>query len=185
MANTDLVLLAKARKFDLDALGEIYDLYSPGIYRYAVRLLGDVQLAEECVAETFSRFLIALRAGGGPQDRLQAYLYRVAHNWITDQYRRKPPSTLPFDDALTADDHDAELAASDPYLRQRVRAALACLTADQRQVIALKFLEGLDNEAIAEVLQKPVGAVKALQHRALAALRRILLSEGEFEYETG
>jgi RNA polymerase sigma-70 factor (ECF subfamily) len=59
------------------------------------------------------------------------------------------------------------------------------LTADQRQVIALKFLEGLDNEAIAEVLQKPVGAVKALQHRALASLRRILLSEEEFEHETG
>ena len=185
MADADLALLAKARNFDLDALGEIYDRYSPGVYRYAVRLLGDVQLAEECVSETFSRFLTALRAGGGPQDCLQAYLYRVAHNWITDQYRRKPPSALPLDDALPAGDNDPELAASDPYQRQRVRAALACLTADQRQVIALKFLEGLDNEAIAEVLQKPVGAVKALQHRAMASLRRILLSEEEFEHETG
>jgi len=91
-------LLKLARRFDQQTLGEIYDQYSPGLYRYAMRLLGNVDLAEECVAETFSRFLHALRGGGGPQDHLQAYLYRVAHNWITDQWRRQPPPPMQLDE---------------------------------------------------------------------------------------
>jgi RNA polymerase sigma-70 factor (ECF subfamily) len=65
-------LLAGARQFELQALGEIYDRYSPGLYRYIVRLLGDALLAEDCVAETFRRFLAALKAGRGPQEALQA-----------------------------------------------------------------------------------------------------------------
>jgi RNA polymerase sigma-70 factor (ECF subfamily) len=58
--------------------------------------------------------------------------------------------------------------------RKRIRAALALLTPDQRQVVSLKYLEGWDNEQIALTLRKPVGSVKSLQHRALGALRRAL-----------
>ncbi len=58
-------LLAQAKEQDVRALEDIYDLYSPRLYRYAVRLLGDACSAEDCVAETFSRFLQALRHGGG------------------------------------------------------------------------------------------------------------------------
>ena len=63
----------------------------------------------------------------------------------------------------------------------RVRAALARLTDEQRQVIVLKFYEGLSNEEVASAINKPVGAVKALQHRALAALRRALAQVVEVE----
>jgi RNA polymerase sigma-70 factor (ECF subfamily) len=56
----------------------------------------------------------------------------------------------------------------------QVRIALQHLTTDQQQIIALKFLEGLSNEEVANVLGKPVGAIKSLQHRALAALQRQL-----------
>ena len=87
----DTELLQQAWRFEEQALAAIYDRFSPGLYRYAWRLLGDVHLAEECVAETFSRFLHALQGGRGPQEYLQAYLYRVAHNWITDYYRRRTP----------------------------------------------------------------------------------------------
>ena len=84
-------LLRRARKFDQQALAEIYDSYSTGLFGYALRLLGDTNLAEECVAEAFTRFLNALHSGKGPKDHLKAYLYRIAHNWITDYYRRHPP----------------------------------------------------------------------------------------------
>jgi RNA polymerase sigma-70 factor (ECF subfamily) len=62
--------------------------------------------------------------------------------------------------------------------RERARYALLSLTPDQRQVIMLKFLEGWQNPEIARALNKPVGAVKSLQHRGLAALRRILIPDG-------
>ncbi len=179
MPDPETSLLERARYFDLDALGEIYDLYSPGIYRYAVRLLGDETQAEECTAETFSRFLLALKNGGGPRDHLQAYLYRVAHNWITDLYRRTPPPPLPLDEEVRCQEEGPAQAVASRIEQQQVRAALRRLTPEQRQVVLLKFLEGWENEMIAAAIGKPVGAVKSLQHRAVNALRRLLLPEEE------
>lgn len=167
-------LLQGARRFDQQALGEIYDLYSGKLYGYAMRLLGSQDLAEDCVADTFSRFLLALKNGGGPQDHLQAYLYRIAHNWITDTYRRQPPPALELKEELAAQDKSVELGAEEHFQQNRLRNALRMLTEDQRQVIALRFLEEMENEEVAAVMQKEVGAVKALQHRAVASLRRIL-----------
>ena len=169
-------LLAGARTFEKIALTHIYDRYSTPLYRYAVRLVGDADLAEECVAETFSRFLHTLHRGGGPRRHLQAYLYRVAHNWITDHYRREPP--LPLDPSLgTGNDYDLSHAVEQRLEGEQLRAALRLLTPDQRQVVVLKFLEDWENQEIAHVLGKSVGAVKSLQHRALAALRRILIAD--------
>ncbi len=171
-------LLRGARRLEMQTLAEIYDQYSPGLYRYAMRLLGDEQLAEDCVAETFSRFLRVLHAGGGPRDYLQAYLYRVAHNWITDQYRRTQPPQISLDQTFSLDDGtDTLLTVAASLEQDRVRAALRLLTPDQRQVIVLKFLEGWSNREVAAAMSKTEGSVKSLQHRALASLKRILLSE--------
>lgn len=173
--STEKQLLKGARVFDRASLAEIYDRYSPGLYRYAIRLLGDSHQAEECVAETFSRFLHVIKGGGGPREHLQAYLYRIAHNWVTDQYRRQPPLPLDPDYEIEADpDNDPKLSGGDVFLADQVRSALMQLTPTQRQVIVLKFLEGWSNAEIAKTMKRPVGAVKSLQHRALAALNRLL-----------
>lgn len=170
-------LLERARQFDRHALAKIYDLYSPGLYRYALRLLGDDQLAEECVAETFSRFLYALRDKRGPRDYLQAYLYRVAHNWIVDFYRHNPPlDALEEGDSVAKD--DPESAVDKNLQSARLRRAVLHLTPAQQQVILLKYVEGWENEAIAKALHKPVGAVKSLQHRALSRLAQLMSEEG-------
>jgi RNA polymerase sigma-70 factor (ECF subfamily) len=168
-------LIQRARQFEEAALAEIYDTYSPGVYRYAMRLLGDASQAEDCVADTFLRFLQALRSQGGPQDHLQAYLYRIAHNWITDQYRRQPPPPLPLLEDLVSPDDELFQGVFDTIEKKRVRGALRCLTPEQRLVINLKYLEGWENEHVALILEKPISAVKSLQSRALRALRRILL----------
>lgn len=174
---TDRELLQRAQKYEMQALAEIYDRWSPALYRYAIRLLGEADLAEECVAETFSRFLVALKQGHGPRDYLQAYLYRIAHNWITDHYRRSAPLIVPLDPNLHADaGAESSRQVIQDLERQQIRAAMSYLTPDQQQVIMLKYVEQWDNEAIARALGKPVGAIKSLQHRALDNLRRILLS---------
>ena len=176
MVKTEKHLLREARRFDAQALAEIYDLYSPRLYRYAARRLGTSQQAEDCVAETFSRFLHALQAGGGPKEHIQAYLYRVAHNWITDQYRREPPPPLQLDHNLQADEYNNPPQLVARRLNQeRVRSALKLLTSDQQQVVMLKFLEGWSNKEIANAMNKTEGAIKSLQHRGLAALQRILI----------
>ncbi len=169
------VLCARVRTLDEHALAEMYDQYSPALYRYALRLLGDDDLAEECVADTFSRLLIALNNGGGPREYLRAYLYRVAHNWVSDSFRRRHLSTLPLGTDLQAEcDKEPQQALAAEIERQDVRQALAKLTSDQRQVIVLRFLEDWEYEDISRVLNKPVGAVKALQHRGIKSLRRFL-----------
>jgi RNA polymerase sigma-70 factor (ECF subfamily) len=185
MSRPEAALLERAKRFDFDVLAEIYDRYSPGLYRYAMRLLGNSDTAEDCVAETFSRFLHVLQGGRGPDTHLQAYLYRVAHNWITDYYRRQPPPPLSLDLVLQlpADSNPVREAMARMQAEQ-VRAALTLLTPDQRQVVVLKFFHGWKNEQVAAALEKPVGAVKSLQHRAINALRRILITLEAEDYET-
>jgi len=171
--------LPGVRRLEPEALGAAYDALSPALFRYAYRLLGDTQIAEDVVAETFSRLLNAIRNDGGPRTYLRAYLYRVAHNLAMDHHRATPTLALEDDESrrLAVDplpDEVGDIAAA--------RRALWRLTAEQRQVIVLKFYQGLSNEEVAAALDKPVGAVKSLQHRALEALRRILnLTSGEME----
>jgi RNA polymerase sigma-70 factor (ECF subfamily) len=170
-------LLQRARQYDLQAIAEIYDTYSLRLYRYAVRLLGSQDLAEDCIAETFTRFLQALQAGHGPDDFVQAYLFRMAHNWITNFYQREP---MPAKE-LGEEQEDKQIGTEEKVEQRHrldcIRAALQKLTSDQRQVIVLKYLEGWQHEEIAKIIKKPLGAVKSLQHRALASLERILESE--------
>jgi RNA polymerase sigma-70 factor (ECF subfamily) len=171
-------LLEGARRGDVAALTAIYDAHSPGLYRYACRVLGDPSLAEECLSETFARFLGALRDRRGPTSDVQAYLYRVAHNWITDTFRRGPPPTTDIEGLAIGDDAPSpEEQTSFQWERARTRRALARLTPDQRQVIVLHYVEEWDHARIAQVLGKPVGAVKSLQHRGLARLRRLMSRE--------
>jgi RNA polymerase sigma-70 factor (ECF subfamily) len=165
-------LLQRASQFDTTALAEIYDAFSPGLYRYAMRLIGDACLAEDCVAETFSRYLKALQTHHGPRDHLQAYLYRIAHNWIVDLYRNHD-STVALSESLECDGYTEEEAAR--HMRQKqVRKAIRSLTPDQQRVISLKYLEHWSNDEIARLLHKPIGAVKSIQHRALSALHKRL-----------
>lgn len=173
-------LLQRARSFENQALAEIYDRFSPGLYRYAMRLLGDSILAEECLGDTFSRLLQSLKSHRGPRDHLQAYLYRIAHNWITDHYRKTPPPMIPIEDTEPADPGPTpEKVVAMRHQTQRVRAAMLQLTPDQRQVLILRFLEEWNIEQVAAALGKPEGAVKSLQHRGLAAMKKLLHAEVE------
>lgn len=173
-------LLTRAQKLETQALIQVYDRYSDEIYRYAMRMSGDPDLAEECVAETFARLLEAFRRGRGPRQFLRAYLYRIAHNWLTDQFRARR-GDISLENALPLPAPDDPVAEAEMLIRQQtVRAALLRLTPDQRQVILLRYVEGWELEEIARTLRKPVGAIKALQHRAIARLRRLLTApEGQ------
>ena len=171
-------LLSGALRFDEASLAEIYDRYSPELYVYAVRQLGEADLAEECVSETYSKFLDIIKRGRGPRNYLRAYLYRIAHNWISDSYRRQPPPHIQLDQNLPDNPQTRPAEIIENALQnEQVRAALSHLTPNQRQVIVLKFIEGWKHKEISDALGKPIGAVKALQHRGMATLRKILLVE--------
>ncbi|MGB2896533.1 MAG: sigma-70 family RNA polymerase sigma factor [Anaerolineales bacterium] len=185
MASNEVQLLEGARRLDESALAEIYDSLSPELYYYACRLVGDTETAEDVVSETFFRFLRALGAGGGPEDHLRAYLYRIVHNLAVDHHRRQtePLENQEPDMQRSSSAENPDDAVELSLAQAQAREVLWRLTHEQRQVIMLKFFQGLSNEEIAAVLEKPVGAVKSLQHRGLKSMRRIL--ENDFAFTEG
>lgn len=172
-------LLSRAKAWDQAALAKIYDRYNTELYAYAIKWVGNPGLAEECVAETFYRFLDVLRRGKGPDRYLRAYLYRTAHNWLVDQHKQRPTANLQdvTENPHTTVESDEPSPLEATLHNSRVtetEAALSQITADQRQALILRFIEGLSLKEVARVMERSVGAIKGLQHRGLAAMRRVL-----------
>ena len=168
--------------FDRQSLIASYERYNAELFRYAYRLLGDCETAEDCVSETFYRFLKAVRDGLGPLENTRAYLYRVARNWITDYYRSQPMRMTSLDIELDGDpESNPSKQAAENLEREHLRAAVLSLPPDQQQVIILRFMEDWSHEDVAAALGRTVEATRTLQHRALVSLRQYLqLDEAGF-----
>lgn len=156
-------------------LTDLYEKHSPELFRYAYRLLGDQQLAEDCVAEVFSRLLQAVSRGITELQNARAYLFRMAHNWVTDHYRRRQPEGAEALEEIRDEHSNPAQIVSAELERRRVRTALLQLPEDQRRVIELHLLERWSHEEVAQALGRTVEATRALQYRALVALRKLLV----------
>ena len=173
----EATLIQRAKEGDPAAFAEIYDRHQPAIYRYIFYRVGDAATAEDLTSEVFVHLVDSIEDFTYRGRPLLAWLYTIARNLVTDHHRSTERATrVPLDEGLVDDVTGPEDAAGHALAQQRLAAAVDQLTEDQRQVILLKFFEGLDNKTVARLLRKPYGAVKALQHRGLAALRRILQS---------
>ena len=158
-------LVARAKRGDGDAFGELYRLYHAPLYRLArAHLRGG---AEDAVAETFLRAWKALPGYRDTGSPFVAWLYGIARHVVIDeirgQARVEPRAEVPGGRVEWKVDDELILAA-----------AIGRLPDEQRQVVELKFLMGATNAEVAAALGKSVGAVNAKQWRALAALRRML-----------
>jgi RNA polymerase sigma-70 factor (ECF subfamily) len=174
----ETALLKRAKAYDAAALAELYDRYAPRMYAYIYRRVSDAAVAEDLTGELFLRVLRAVQSEQVWHNSFSAWLYRIAHNLVVDHYRRRPPEPpLSLDETRLVADDDPAVAAEEALARDRLRAALSRLTPEQQQVLALRFGEGLTAREAAQVMAKTTGAVEALQHRAVAALRRILAGE--------
>lgn len=170
----------KVRSLDHDELSVVYDDYHPLVYKYIYRRVGNIEVARDLTAEVFSRLLEAVHKGTGPSVSIRAWLFRVAHNIVIDHYRRRNSNQhLPIEEQVSGNNPDPEERAETNRQIDEIREALSLLTPDQQQVLALKFLEGLSNSEVAEIIGKTVGAVKALQHRALSSLQKQLIRVDE------
>jgi RNA polymerase sigma-70 factor (ECF subfamily) len=177
-------LLRRVRSLDEAALAAVFDTYYPRLYRYIYQHLRHQATAEELAAEVFARMLEQLAWGGGPRRHLRAWLYRVAHNLVVDESRRRVHRDHQvLEEWMAVGGQDVEGEVHQAVAWQHGRAALAELTAQQRAVIILKYLEGWTNKEVARVLETTEGAVKSLQHRGLAAMRRTLVQNGVTQEE--
>ncbi len=174
LAADDRELLEQARRYDHDALAELYDRYALRIYTYLYRRVGSAQAAEDLTSDVFVSVLEAIQARKPWKVSFRAWLYRIAHNIVVDWYRSGSGQYLEdLEESVlevVVHEHDDD----DAWSREGLRHALGCLTEIQQQVLLLRFGEGLKVREIAEVLQKSTGAIEALQHRALTTLRERL-----------
>jgi len=180
--SSDAVLVVRAQKGEVDAIGQLYDLHRESIFRYFWLRLDDHQLAEDLTGDVFMRMLDALpryRAYGLP---FRAWLYRIAHNLAIDYFRKmNHQQTVPLEvvDEQPVGGDDPGMALDRTLLNEQVQAALVHLEPTQAEVVTLRFLLGLSLQETALTLGKTEAAIKALQHRGLSALRRALQSVEE------
>jgi RNA polymerase sigma-70 factor (ECF subfamily) len=168
------------RALDPQVISAIHNHYFPELYRYARYRLGDETLAEDIAGETLARLLESVYAGQGPHTSLRGWLMGTASNLVNDHLRgaySHPTGTLPEDCEAYPSELSPLQYVENADRQRSVREALGKLTEEQQQVIALRFGNGYSLEETANLMEKKPNAIKALQFRALAALRRVIAEE--------
>jgi RNA polymerase sigma-70 factor (ECF subfamily) len=167
-------LVRRVRNNEPQAFEELYARYSPRVFGYLFqRLNGDAEEAEDLTADVFARVyekIDAFQPQGAP---FSAWVFRIAHNRLIDAIRRRPRQIqVGLDEA-------PELAAAPVFggidqqlALDQIKTGLSRLTPEQRQVIVLRFLEGRSLAETAAIVKRNEDAVKKLQARGLASLRR-------------
>jgi RNA polymerase sigma-70 factor, ECF subfamily len=170
-------LVRRAAAGDADAFAGLYDAYAPRLRRFLRHQLGDADAAEELLQRVFLKMIEALpryRSRGLP---FGAWLFRVARNAVIDHRRTSHPvASLEAAAEQAASGGDPVESAERSHDRALLQAALDRLPADQREVLVWRFFADLSPAETAALMGRSNGAVRALQHRALAALA-VLLGE--------
>lgn len=166
--------LVSAAQRDPRAFAELYDYYLPRIYGFIYRRVADRAVAEDITSTTFHRALESIRRGSFRNDSFGGWLYRVASNAVVDHVRART-RTVPMDDGAGMDpSFEAFTASIDAH---ELREAMHRLPDTHRRVLLLRFFDDLDVEEICALLgcSRQTFAVKL--HRAITALRGLMLSE--------
>lgn len=175
MTIREQALLKRAQAYDEQAIGELYDHYAPLIYTYLYRRVHDVKVAEDLTGDVFVRVLQAIQSERFWQTSFRAWLYRIAHNRVIDYYRQQSRMIqVSLEEHLEVESEAMDATHTDKQVFQTLAGALDRLTPDQQQVLVLRFGEQMKVQDVAEMMDKSTGAIEALQHRALAALRRMI-----------
>jgi len=172
-------LLHQAQDGDAEAFGELYEIYAPRIFRYLFARLDDRLDAEDLTEEVFLRVWGALPGYHQRGAPFGAFIFRVAHNALIDHYRRSRNSA-----PLSLEESSLEAPGSDPagrladdVERASLRRMLASLKEDYRSVLSLRFLAELTPSETAQAMGRSEGAIRVLQHRALKALRKLMVGQ--------
>ncbi len=163
-------LVARVARGEPKAFGRLYDEYVETLFRHIYFLVNDSQLAERLTAQTFSYAAEGLGRYETSDGPFLTWLFRIAHELTSnlDAAQRRNDSRLKLGHAPQAKDTSFALNS------ERTLEGLHGLPADQRQVVVMRFIDGLSEADIATVMGQSVAAVRTIQYRALLALEPIL-----------
>ena len=174
-------LVQEAVRGNQGAFARLYEANFDRIFRYVYLKIGDREEAEDIAQQVFLHALRSIASFKYQGTPFAAWLFRIAHNQIVDHLRRKTrrPVSVEIDETVPSNSADPEQEAE---LRLNVEAlsrATQRLTKAQREVLSLRFAGGLSIEETAKAMGKNPGAIKALQHAAVLALRKLLVVTDE------
>lgn len=169
-------LVHRAQQQDREAFAQLYEAHFDKIYRYVVPRIGNEMEAEDMTQQVFINALKSISSFKWKGTPFSAWLFRIAHNLVVDYQRRaKKQTTAPLDESLVSGSaSDPQLLAEHKLNIKQLASAIKQLTEAQREVISLRFAGELSVAEVATVMGKSQGAVKALQHSAIVALRKTL-----------
>jgi RNA polymerase sigma-70 factor (ECF subfamily) len=173
--NDDRTLLTRAQALDKSAIAQIHDGYYAAIYGYISFRVDDPQTVEDLTSEVFIRFVQALQRRRGPDEHLGGWLYKVAANVVKEHYRAQRRQRLDhLDESLPGRGPGPEHDVSHRLATEELRRAVADLSVEQQEVLALRFGYGMRHKEVAQTMGKSEGAVRMLQTRAIATLSELL-----------
>jgi RNA polymerase sigma-70 factor (ECF subfamily) len=153
----------------------LYEEYYDKIARYAYSRIGSRNDAEDIAGEVFLKALDSLKNYREKGIPMQAWLFKIAHNMVVDHLRRVSKiKSVSLDKIELAGDADPAAAAEMSIEMEKVTGAMEKLTANQREVLNLRFYGGLTSREVGSVMQKSDGAVREMQRAALEKLRQVL-----------
>lgn len=178
--------IQRAKQRDPTAISELYAAYAGMILRYLHIRVTELELAQDLTQEVFIKIINGIeRFEYRDEKSFLGWIYTIAANVLHSHQRRRRVVSTPFDtrDDLvdTSSQNDVRMITDRIALQQ----ALGQLTHDQQQVLTLRFFADLSNSEIAGMLRRTEGAIKAIQHRALQSLQKIMNREAEEPALTG
>lgn len=173
-------LVTRAQSGDVGAISELYDRYAGVILRYLVVRVYEHELAQDLTQEVFIRVIKGIvKFEYRDEKSFLGWLYTISGNVLNSHQRRRKLLSTPLDSQEELIDSRSQNDVRAICDRIALQQALEQLTDDQQQVLALRFFADMTNSEIATLLNRTEGAIKALQHRALQSLHRIMIREND------
>lgn len=169
-------LVQRAQNKDQEAFAQLYEEHFDKIYRYLVLRVGNEMEAEDMTQQVFLNALQSISSFRWKGVPFSAWLFRIAHNQAVDHLRKKTKrASVPLDESLITSGDSPHSTTELKMDVEQLLQATRRLTEAQREVISLRFSSELSIAQVSRIMGKSEGAVKALQHSAIVALRRTML----------
>jgi RNA polymerase sigma-70 factor (ECF subfamily) len=169
-------IVLKAQRQDTEAFTQLYDAYFDKIYRYvAVRIRNEME-AEDIAQQVFMKMLQSISSYQCKGVPFSAWLYRIAHNQVIDFLRQQNKKATVDIEGMPLPDtgDDPQSIIEQQFDIEHLKQSMKKLTPSQQEVLSLRFTGDLSIAECAQIMGKSEGAIKALQHSAVQALKRVM-----------